>query len=284
MSSYWTVFRPLSILNFMFQFGDRTMANSIKVLFFALICQLSMVSLCSAETATAATTLRISTGPYSPWSDENSKHGGFVNRVIKEAFRREGIETEFLFWPWKRALESARSGAVDASSFWYVSEDKKADFYYSDPISEHKEVFFYLKDKNISNWKDLRDLKAMKIGASRGFTYTAEFWELGKQDVLQISEAKSDEVNFKKLLAGRIDLFPAAEVMGWQVLTALDMNAKQKVATLEKPLAIQDGHLLFPKVNEHSKDLLNAFNKALKSMREDGTLEQYRQDLMNGIY
>lgn len=232
----------------------------------------------------AKATLRISTGDFSPWTDQKSVYGGFVNRVISEAFRREGYQVEFIYWPWKRSLETARKGKVDASSFWYVSEEKVKDFYYSDPISEHKELFFYLKKNKIPQWQSLSDLSGLKIGATRSFTYTDEFWALAKSGKLQVFEATSDLLNFKKLLAGRNDVFPAAEVVGWQLLAQLEENPRDKVATLDDPLAIQLGHLIFPKVNPQSQTLMEAFNRSLSAMIKDGTVEKYRSEMMQGTF
>lgn len=249
---------------------------------FAFICQFLFASCVYAE-GRETRVLRISTGDFSPWSDKSMEHKGFVNRVIAEAFRRGGYEVKFLFWPWKRTLETARTGKVDASSFWYVSEDKVKDFIYSDPISEHKELFFYLKKNNIQDWKKLTDLSGLRIGASRSFSYTEEFWRLAKEKKIKVLEANSDELNFKKLLAGRTDVFPAAEVVGWKILGALEDNPRDKVATLENPLAIQLGHILFPKINPESEALVAVFNQGLLEMKQDGTLERYREDMYSDL-
>lgn len=261
--------------------------GTVVLIVFGLLvdCRQSYAADASGElNANVNDALRISTGDFSPWTDQKAKHSGFVNRVIREAFRREGYRVEFIYWPWKRALETARVGKVDASSFWYVNEEKLKDFYYSEPISEHKELFFYLKRKDIPQWKTLSDLSGFKIGATRSFTYTDEFWSLAGEGKLQVFEATSDLLNFKKLLVGRNDLFPAAEVVGWQLLSQLEKNPSEKVATLEKPLAIQLGHLIFPKVNSKSQTLLHAFNRSLQAMVEDGTVEQYRSEMMQGTF
>ena len=230
------------------------------------------------------THLVISTGEFSPLTDSQSKHSGFVNRIIREAFKRQGYSVEFRYWPWKRALEVARAGKVDASSFWYVSADKKNDFIYSKPISGHREVFFYLKKSKIPDWNKLEDFKGLRIGATQGFTYTEEFWQLYKDGVLEVQEATSDTLNFKKLLRGRIHLFPAAESVGWLELRRQTENPEKLVATLKKPLANQLGHLLFPKVNEKSKALAKAFNNGLKSMKKDGTIDNFKKELLKGTF
>ena len=228
--------------------------------------------------------LVISTGEFSPWTDSQSEHSGFTNRVIREALNRQGYSVEFRYWPWKRALEIARSGKVDATSFWYISAENKRDFLYSQAISEHKEVFFYLKQNNIPNWEKLEDLKELRIGATRGFTYTEAFWRLHKAGVLDVEEVDNDELNFKKLLRGRIHIFPAEEHVGWVELRHQIEKPETLVATLTKPLANQLGHLLFPKVNEKSDVLVKAFNNGLQSMKDDGTFKKFKEELFKGIY
>ncbi len=262
--------------------------GSLALFQILILCLVPWVSLTGAHGESGEpetkSLVHISTGDFSPWTDENATHGGFVNRVVREAFRRQGLSVEFSFWPWKRALVAARNGKVDATSFWYLSEEKSRDFYYSEPISEHREIFFYLKKRNLPPWKTLSDLSGLDIGATRGYTYTDEFWEMGKQGELTIFEANSDELNFKKLMAGRVDLFPAGEVVGWRVLEELDKNARDKISVLAKPLAEQHGHLLFPRESPASKALLKSFNDGLQSMRDDGTYQKYYQDMLQGIY
>ncbi|MDX1692819.1 MAG: transporter substrate-binding domain-containing protein [Ketobacteraceae bacterium] len=259
------------------------MTGRLMLLVFIVSLQMIFTPGASAENENSPQTLHISTGEFAPWTDSNAPHQGFISRVVRDAFRRQGYEVEFSFWPWKRALVAARNGKVDATSFWYRSDEKARDFYYSDPISEHRELFFYLKKKNLPPWHQLSDLSGLDIGATRGYTYTDKFWQMGEDGQLAISEANSDELNFKKLLAGRIDIFPAGEVVGWRVLRSLDGEALKRVAVLEKPLANQTGHLLFPRESPDSEGLLKAFNKGLKSLREDGTYQRYYEEMLKDI-
>lgn len=260
----------------------RAGASVLPRLLVALI--LIVFGTAKAAPETPAERLQISTGEFSPWADEQAAHQGFVNRVIRAAFRRQGYTVEFSFWPWKRALVAARNGKVDATSFWYLSDEKQRDFYYSDPISEHRELFFYLKKRNLPPWEQLADLSALKIGATRGYTYTDHFWQMAGSGQLTVYEANTDELNFKKLLAGRIDVFPAGEVAGWRVLNAMADKPEDTFAVMEKPLANQSGHLLFPRETGRSEQLRKAFNAGLKSLREDGTYQQYYQEMIQGTY
>lgn len=228
--------------------------------------------------------IRIATGEYPPWTSRNAPHHGFVNRVIREAFLRQGYDTDFLYYPWPRALESARNGQADATSFWFTDAGRAQHFYYSEPISDHAEVFFYHGDLSAPSWEDLNDLNHYVIGATRGYTYTEQFWQLAEDKTLMVEKARTDQQNFEKLLLGRIDLFPAAKTVAEQVLNDIGPDAAARVSTLEKPLRQQQGHLLFGKSHPQAERLLKLFNQGLQSMKQDGTYQRYLQEMQEGIY
>lgn len=238
------------------------------------------------QIAVAGEAIRISTGEFAPWSSEALKHKGFTNHVISEAFKLEGYEVEFVFYPWKRVYESAKSGEkFQATSYWYPSEDRAKDFHYSDPLQEDAIVFFHLKSNALSDWESLDDLKGERIGATAGYTYTAEFWDAAKSQRLNIQEAKSDELNFKKLLKGRIDLFPSDPLVGQKLLQEVfDSEVAETVTYHPKPLVAPTGHLLFSKQLANGEELVATFNRGLAKLRDSGQYAQFQADLIAGKY
>ncbi|WP_157369110.1 substrate-binding periplasmic protein [Algicola sagamiensis] len=233
----------------------------------------------------AKKSITISTGEYSPWVSKSFIENGYVSHVIKEAFQHEGVQVTFKFLPWKRAYEDAKSGKFDATSFWFVTEERKKDFYYSDPVMSEKTVFFHLKTNQMPNWKQLSDFKGKKIGATIGYTYTPEFWEAQKNRTLSITAVAKDETNFKKMVSGRIDLFPIGSVAGFSLLNkSFGQNVAHLVTFLPKPLVESSGHLLFSKANKSAEKMLATFNTGLKKLKESGKLEEYEMNLISGKY
>ena len=234
----------------------------------------------------AAETIRITTGEFSPWASASLIHNGFTSHVISEAFKLEGYEVEFTFYPWKRAFESARSGEqFHATSYWYPSEERAKDFHYSDPIQVDATVFFHIKDNPPPDWKSLDDLKGRRIGATGGFTYTKEFWDAAKSKHLDIEEANSDELNFRKLLKGRIDLFPSNPLVGQKILIeAFEKRAANSVTYHQKPLISPTGHLLFSKKHAKAEELVTAFNRGLTRLRQSERYTLFQSELISGRY
>ena len=239
-----------------------------------------------AEVAVSGETIRIATGEFAPWSSESLKHKGFTSHVIEEAFALVGYEVKFTFYPWKRAFESAKSGEkFQATSYWYPSDERAKEFYYSDRIQADKTVFFHLKRNLFADWNTLDDLKGKRIGATSGFTYTAEFWDAAKSKRLDIQEASSDELNFKKLLKGRIDLFPSDPLVGQKILLeTFGAEVADSVTFHPKPLVAPTGHLLFSRQLGNAEELVGAFNRGLAKLRESGQYAQFQADLIAGKY
>jgi polar amino acid transport system substrate-binding protein len=240
----------------------------------------------SATRASAAETIEITTGEYAPWTSESLKHGGFSTHVITEAFKLEGYDVNFTFYPWKRVYDAAKDGKrFHASAWWYTSEERARDFHYSAPLLVDSTVFFYIKDNPIPDWETLDDLKGRRIGATAGYTYTPEFWEAAKSKRLNIQEASSDELNFKKLLKGRIDMFPTSDLVGQKLLKEkFGPEESVKVAFHPRPLFAAPGHLLFSRQLENGEELMSIFNRGLMKLRDSGQYDQFWADLIAGNY
>ena len=247
-----------------------------------------MIFLCfmiPAAPAAGRQTLTVSTGEWAPWTGENLKHNGFVCHVVKQVFDRAGYDVSFKFYPWKRAYILLKNGAVHASAYWYESLKRKRHCYYSGSLTRERIVFFHLKTKPVGRWENLSDLKEYRIGASRGNTYTDEFWELAEKGTLNVDVADNDLLNFKKLIRERIDIFPSSQIMGTKLLRE---NFSPEAASIldysRKPLTVTTGHLLFPKVRDDSAELLEVFNEELEAFKKEGLYDRYMDDLIQGGY
>ena len=229
--------------------------------------------------------LSIITSEFSPFISEKSAEGGFITHMITLAFKESGYKVKFTYVPWARNYEEAKDGEYDASSYWYLSDERKKLFYYSDAVTDEKLVFFYKKGDNIKNWSKLTDLSQYKIGVTTGYTYTKEFWDLGNNNQLNLDSAASDLNNFQKLLKGRIDLFPSGIIGGYDILNQnFSRQIVQSLDTLETPLTRSTGHVLFLRSDPDSEKYLKIFNEGLKSIRDKGIYDRFYNKLLKGYY
>ena len=241
----------------------------------------SLFALC---TQASGKTLVIGTTEYPPYTSQSSKHNGFVNRVIAHAFKNKNIEVDFAFVPWQRALNMSREGNYDGLSFSFESANRRKSFLFSDPVSKHDEVFFHMRTNIMPDWERLSDLEGKRFGATRGYLYTQEFWGLGKKGVLNIETTATDELNFKKLIAGRIDLFPMDSITGWLMIRTKISTYMEVLTTHPKPLRSTAGFFCISKHLPNANALMTLFNEGLQQLKQDGRYDQFEEDLIYGRY
>ncbi len=241
-------------------------------LFYLLLCFQNVV---------IAETIDIATGEYPPWASQHLVHHGITNRIIAEAFKTEGVDVVFHYMPWNRALEATRVGKYTATSFWSYAPERSRQFKHSDPVSDMHLMLFHKRTTKIRDWDSLADLNYLRFGATRGYTYTDEFWNLAKNNVLRVSVSNSDLENFKKLFNNQIDAFLIAEYTGWFMLSKnFTPEQVSQISTQTKMLDSTNEYLLFSKNDPRSESLLTKFNAGLKKVLASGAFERYTQEML----
>ncbi|MAD89916.1 MAG: hypothetical protein CMK64_09455 [Pseudoalteromonas sp.] len=218
--------------------------------------------------------LTIAIGEYPPFSGKKLEQQGIVPRIIRAAFASEGYMVKFVFMPWGRSFKAAKSGRYDAAAYWFCTPKRKQDFYCSEPLYYEATYFYFNKRKPLETWSSLEDLQGFNIGATTGYSYTAQFWQLAKQKKLKVDSVTSDLQNLKKLVKGRIDLFPMATIPASHLIKQhFSREEAEQIAFNSKPLLTQSSHLLFLKKNANSKHLLASFNRGLENIKRSGLYE-----------
>jgi len=152
----------------------------------------------------SAKTVIFSIGEYPPYTSESDEKGKLTEKIVREAFALEDYNVQYEYYPWKRAFAMVKEGQANGSFPWYKTEERVKEFLFpEEPVVDVSSYFFHLKNVEF-DWSNIEDLKQNKIGATIGYSHIALFDKHG----IQYDIASSDEVNLKKLLAGRIEAFP----------------------------------------------------------------------------
>jgi polar amino acid transport system substrate-binding protein len=230
---------------------------------------LSLCFLFTSLTTLSSETITITNGEWPPYLSKQLKHHGFVSHIVSDAFKLKSINVNYNFRPWKRAFEESKSGSVNGSVVWSATDERKVDFLFSDPVITGKSVLFHLKDKQI-DWNKFSDLKKYKIGGSLGYEYSFEH----ERDVA-IERVASDELNFRKLLWKRIELFPSDKDAGYIILNK-HFSSKEISKITYHPLPYEQTSysLMLSKKHPDSVRLLSLFNEGLKELRASGRYNQ----------
>jgi polar amino acid transport system substrate-binding protein len=198
--------------------------------------------------------------------EENGKPQGILVKIVERLFEKANISLELEFLPFKRAYIEVKQGKIDGLFNFYKIEERLKYFDYTDAIIENPLVFFVRKDSTLQ-YKGLKNLKGLKIGVMRGYSYGSEF---DNSTFFEKDPSNSHIANFKKLLYGRFDAYPCDKLVGIYVARQNNMMSEFKI--LPTPLTVMDGHIGFTK-GRH-QDIIKKINIELKAMQTHGGIDK----------
>lgn len=244
-----------------------------------------LLSAPSVNTLAETERIVLGTGEWPPYVSTELMHYGVTSRIVNEAFKTGGDEVVFQFFPWARTLLMAEQGLVDASFPWSHQAERELHHWYSDSIGEYGYVFFHLHTTPF-NWRELEDLKEIRVGGTISYNYGDDFYWAIDNGEFTVEWVHSDELNWRKLLAGRIDVFPADIENGYATLRNLFPDSEvRKVTHHPLPLkSLSTMHVLFPRSHPDSEARRDRFNEGLSQLREAGKPEQYLHESRQGLY
>lgn len=95
----------------------------------------------------------------------------------------------------------------------------------------------------------------------------------------------SDETNFKKLLGGRIDIFPNDLTAGYaQIRNTFPPDQARHFTHHAKEFRRRTLHLIISKSSPHAHAFLERFNSGLEKLKESGQLAEMMRNLKSGKY
>ncbi|WP_179958326.1 substrate-binding periplasmic protein [Chitinimonas arctica] len=212
----------------------------------------------------------LTNGEWPPYLSEYEPNYGIASHIVTDAFALEGVTVRYVFRPWRRAYAEAESGKYHGSVVWTFEPDRAEKFFFSDAVFEGKSVFFHLKSNPV-DWKTYDDLINLRVGGTNGYDYAFE-----RNPRIKVERANSDVENFRKLLAGRFDIFPSDLNVGYALLQKNFVTAEFDLITHHpKVYNVVSYFLILSKANPDNAKLLLRFNRGLKKLRESGRYEEY---------
>ncbi len=111
------------------------------------------------------------------------------------------------------------AGERDGTLAFSKTAERLNTFRFSQTALGNLTVVFYHRKDVPFEWTELKDLEGYRIGGMQGYAATDELENLNAEGVhLTLGYATTEQLNFKKLLAKRIDVFPGAFEVATRVL------------------------------------------------------------------
>ncbi|WP_257346375.1 transporter substrate-binding domain-containing protein [Pseudalkalibacillus decolorationis] len=202
-----------------------------------------------------------SSGEFKPFSypdpEDPTKMVGYDIAVGNAIAKELGLEPAPEKYKFASIVAGVKGGRFDAAVASHTITDKRLEevdftepYYYSGP------QIFVRPDSEIET---AEDLKGKQVAVSKGSTYA----RMAKEYTNNIKTFDSDVVALQALSEGKNDAVITDFVTGALAIeSGFDLVAKERLGESEQAIAI----------SKDNPELLKAVNKALKKLKEDGTL------------
>lgn len=194
--------------------------------------------------------------------DENNKIVGIDAEIAKEIGKKIGLEVKISDMDFANIIASIESGKLDGGiAGLSKTPEREKNVNFTDTYA--KSVQKVLVNKK-SSFKSPEDLKDKKIGTQLGTTGESVAKEKYGEDKVQSFNKNSDAV--VALNSGKVD----GVVLDEQTVNKF-AQANENLEVLEDSLADDEYAIALDKKNDK---LLKEVNKAIKELKDDGTLDK----------
>jgi polar amino acid transport system substrate-binding protein len=218
-----------------------------------------------------------------PWSGKDGT--GLANDIVKAAFAAGGVEIDLQVVPYERAKQQVLKGAAVACfSMSWQPEYEGVIAFAEQPLYVCESDYFENLGKPMICRRESEITTAIVVGSVVGYEYPPSVRRLESKGLLTLEESPSEELNLRKLAAGRLDV---ALITHDSLKTADFLIDKAKVAG-KVGLAFHCGELRsfigFSQLNPRGPWACERFNAGHRDIVANGQLKQIEQrwhDILN---
>jgi polar amino acid transport system substrate-binding protein len=196
----------------------------------------------------------------------NGKAAGLYPTLIDTALQVSGIGAKLDARPWKRCIAELDDAKVGVGGI-YKNQDRIQKYDFSEAIFVEKMAVYFHASRPIE-FTGIASLAGKRVGVVRGWSYGDEFDKAVKDGKISVEEVASDDQNFQKLAARRLDVVLAIEEAGAALLKT---NLSADVQKSPRYLFENPTYLAFHKRADR-KTTLEKFNRAITQMKKTGQL------------
>lgn len=213
------------------------------------------------------TPVRIAVDAQNPpfmYADRQGRPRGVYPVMLRAIFAELALPLELLPLPWVRALTGLDRGEHGVGGL-FANQERLAKYDYGQPLLVET-VRLYVRRGGLRQFAGLQDLKGLRVGALRGWSYGDEFDKARKDGLFQVEVVSTDKQNFGKLERDYLDAVLTVEQTGDAVLAEGDFPSVRMVAN---PITENPSYLAFHK-STGQQDLLARVDTVVARLRASG--------------
>lgn len=157
----------------------------------------------------SANTLVVAISDFPPAIDLSDENYGTHGALVIDALKKTKQPFEIKIFSWTRIKKMLDTEEI-CSFGWVKNKERQKLWQYSHPYNADISYLWGRKDNKLK-LLSLDDALQHRIGVTRGFSYGQHFDEL--LNSIETDESFDDASNLRKLIAGRIDLFPGQAII-----------------------------------------------------------------------
>lgn len=229
------------------------------------------VVLVSLQGVSAAQTLVIGTSDWKPWQIvEDGRLAGITLEILQELSRKTGYKMDVKILPQRRLMREFELQQIDmepaVSPSW--REEQHDISVYTIPYYETSDVILVGKESGIAGTA-AKDFKGRSLGCGLGYYYPEGFQAAFESGMIIRDDNPVSEFNIMKLAQERLDGIIVDRIQAGYMAKVLNLNAEDfKIAYVFRPSKLS------LRLHKNKQDLLPILDKALESMKADGTIER----------
>jgi len=204
-----------------------------------------------------------------PYIGRQLLNQGLSIEIVNTVFQRAGIKPSIVFETWPRAYEGGVIGIYDVIGSIWKTEAREKDLVFSQAYLFHELKFIKRKADTNIQFKQLSDLNGLIVGVLKDYSYRDDFNQSRKilklpqnhliQNLIFLNESKVD------ITLGDI------RKIHYEINSYMRSNTNLRI--LPQALAKKGVHIAVSRSNPKHIEIINSFNQALQSIKEDGTYD-----------
>ncbi len=225
-------------------------------------------------TPAKAEVVDLAIGDAMPYVLKSARDGGPVSRLVRDAFKTQGVRINLHFVPWRRAMQNAKLGVYHGSYEWSKRTDLEPYFHFCTPYRQDRMVLFYNKKKPL-NASTLEDLAGKVLACERGAQKPESLEPAIDRGLVKVMRTRHVGHSFRSLAAGKADIVYDSLSQG-QITLRKELSAKQREnISYQTDLGIvREFRLIISKKRDPSGRLCDVFNRGLMKLTELGQHEE----------
>lgn len=222
--------------------------------------------------AHAQNNLRLMTeefAPYQFYDGEDQKLTGISIEIVQAIQNELGDQSELKVLPWSRGLKLLNKHPNSALFSTARTPEREDKYKWVGPLSELEMVFFRKKGSGI-HFTSMEEAKTVgKIGVTKNVATQEILQGMGFQN-LDLMLSGSDDKNLKRLLKGRIDVWPTAYYAG--IYSAKQIGALDEIEIVPD-VTILSGFLYIAFNKDTQDEIIHKWQLAIDKLKKDGIID-----------